>query len=134
MMALTNSERRRVRAALSASRDASLGSLGRAMFALWVCASFFVANYLAEFFYLAFRYGVVRVCREHIHVVQTHLANKADPWILSNGDQMSYADTCGLFPVFGILLLVFVVVGYLVVKYGSNKKKESELERTLTAP
>ena len=99
------------------------------MLALWVWASFFVADYFAEPIYLAIRYGAFRVYREHIRIIPTPHANKTDPWILSNGDQISYADKFGIFPITIVLWLMFFVAGYMVIKYILNKKKQSQLER-----
>ena len=130
-MALSESDKRIVRAAFSS--DTSLGSFGRATLTLWCCASFFISDYFSEFIFLAFRYGPLRVYREHVRIIPTpppHV-NKTDPWILSNGDQISHADKFGIFPITMILWLVFIVAGYVVIKYISNKKKQSRLERAL---
>jgi hypothetical protein len=130
-MLLSESEKKAVRVAFGS--NPSLGLLGRAIMTLWVAASFIGANHVAEFVFLAFRYGISRVVREHIHVVPTPHANKYDPWILSNGDLITHADKFGVLPITIILWMVCIVIGYLGVKYCSNKMKRAQLEKVLNA-
>jgi hypothetical protein len=113
--------------------DSSLGKLAWIVLRLWIVASMFLACYFADhYLLLVWIYGFSRVHKEGLHFTYLPSSHDIDDYIVSNGDHITKADGFMGFPIAIVVWLALIVVGYMVVKYCSRKRKEAIYRKIIT--
>ena len=112
--------------------DSKLGKVASTAFTMWVIASLFIAGRFVErYLLLVWFYGFIRVHKEGLHFINHPNPKRAEDWDISNGDHLSYADSLISFPITVIVWLALVLIGYLVVRQISRRRKDVAYKQTL---
>jgi hypothetical protein len=109
-----------------APKPGSLGIFGLAMWGVWAALSLLLACYMVEpYLLLVYFYGFFRVHKEGLHFTYMPSSQKADDYIVSNGDHIGIYDAFIGFPIAVAVWLALGLIGYWVIRRFSRWRNET---------
>jgi hypothetical protein len=101
-----------------------------AFFAWCILLTIFTYRVIGGYLFLIYTYGFSRVLGEHLYFVRMH---KAQPWIVSNGDQIQGGGFLWWLMVTVIFFVLFIPTFRLIYRFLPKRKDKDAVNKTLQA-